>query len=1429
MSSTHTQNNPLNRVIIRNSSNQMKDGTTRNSPNQVKDEPAVAKGIDGVSQSSKQHNSKSKKTQSDPQWKSLRLDGDVRDRYWILYKSRLVAVSQESWVIANLPVIEYNGKKIKFREITRKFARRCAASAFVFKSQGLFDDICAAGKGVNNIFSLLQELGRSSALFSKLTSAVQGAEFLAGLSVDFFVDVLGALLDITNTFQNFDVCHVLRSCLSFYRVLNNIKKEFQPQGMESFVLSALTFILPPRIYELLRRMTTFSTARILDDTSMFHSFLGCIIEFITSCVELAPLPNRFKVEMLKFVNQLPFGPQHKLMEQMKQKLVEWRRNPGMLVSVSERLAIKTLEEEAKACDALQEWSRRSVVIKSLLEDFSQLVKSTLAYENASKKEPSCFIFSGKPGTMKSMIVSSILQALDETKYVHVVKAATDGKDFWDCYNSEKNVVMDDMGQMGISQWRLLINLVSTVKFPLDCAQANLKDTKFFSSDRIFVTTNEFEHLNGLAKNDCISDVRALWRRGYLFDFNVKRRDASLRGQFEFKYFDVDKNQFVSDFPEFFKKRFKLEPFFKVEEDTPRVEYLKWFIQIIKSFDLLKSEQFNESELTQSELSQLKEVKAEGALKDLWSQCKLSGLDFWVWITKKLVKEQLSTVLKQLVKSVSELVSLCFEFGVKAVSSRLTQTLLLDLFWGLIKSFIGYLIYTLCIKKIMKWKAQGNTDSFQKGSSSFVSTPVSTLISKVQSQVYPVAVIKEDGGEYLVHGIVSGHCIILPSHAVAKPKGRLILYRDKINNHKLLDQISYIEVLRVVSEDLSVVQLDMAMMTPFKNLSHLFFEESLLAQDVWLVNIAGKVPLESMRVNYHSNSPVIYTATLEGLKGFSYNISPSMCEFYTMQQEGLCGSAIVDGVRGVLGMHVAGMQGVMGVAIRWSCATRKQIKEILLEDKRNFILPSVSDRVLKDFSGIKLDYPTFQHVPSKSTIVPSPLYGIFPVSRVPSDLSKYGYHTVKDVGKKSFKEVAAVNELELSFAQKVLNRIIPTYKERTNFEVIKGSEYVAGINKDSSNGFACLKTKKDYIDFDKGTCLPHFESQLIQFELDLLNGEVDIAKMVNAETVKDECRNIEKEREPRSFRVSTLHTQFLTKKFTMDMVEKLIKDKWMNQIMVGVNPYNDWSNIYSELKSCECVWAGDVGKWDGSMLPQAQTAIIEVMLDKYKGKNKEVLKTLLMSIPFGIVAMQDDTYMTNHSMPSGNFLTAIFNSLVNKFYTAMWFFRNSEDPTVDGFFSQVVDFVYGDDKLNGVRANSDRLNALTMLEFFESIGMNFTRADKSKVINKSEDLSEVSFLKRTFVYHTKLGRVMCPLDTRTLFSTLSWVDSRKDQTLVMQDKLHAFQRELFLHEELDLQEHLTQICKERGVLFKPLSEDYLLDLFVHSEVNFKNFYGSFTAF
>jgi hypothetical protein len=295
---------------------------------------------------------------------------------------------------------------------------------------------------------------------------------------------------------------------------------------------------------------------------------------------------------------------------------------------------------------------------------------------------------------------------------------------------------------------------------------------------------------------------------------------------------------------------------------------------------------------------------------------------------------------------------------------------------------------------------------------------------------------------------------------------------------------------------------------------------------------------------------------------------------------------------------------------------------------------------------------------------------------------------------------------------------------------------------------------------------------------------------------------------------------LTKKCFGKMVKKIVKERWFNEIMIGLNPFSEWPKLYQRMQGGRC-WGGDIGKYDKCMRVQVQILVAEKILQYYKGSLLQAARNVLLNIAHNVVIVNDDSWILTHSLPSGCWLTAIFNSLVNRVYTAMWYYRemknNGQKPDFMQFHNHVSDPVYGDDRLNRCidPKFKEFLNAITMEKFFNSLGMDMTDSLKGKIVTPFQPVEDLTFLKRYFRLHPEIGNITCPLDLRTVYSTLSWIDSSKeDVDLVLRDKINAFQREMFLHYSL-YEENikiLENACLNRDIPFSLLPKSYLIKLY-----------------
>lgn len=1340
-------------------------------------------------------------------------------------------------------------------------------------------------------------------------TALGSASCLKSLK-DMLFNVISTLVNCTRLINEFSFMNLLSTLLDFYRCINTTYT-FAAQSADALLLSAASLFMPTRIFEFFKRITVFTNIKFLDDPSNFYDLIVTVLDFIDASLEKVPFGKGFIDGLRDGLNGLRnYVTYFKFMKLVKM-CDDLTRSPRIATNHVFRQSFNDLKKQIDNDHAFTEWTKRS---NTLVEGKAKIVRSTkilAAYESGMRLEPSCFVFEGPPGCNKSVLLNGVISASKESVYFHSVKSMMDGKDWYDAYNNETIFAMDDVGQQGVSQWRTIINMVSPVKLPLDCAEASLKDTKFFTSEKILVTTNNFSELQGLTKADCITEITALWRRASVFKFCVNRRGEKLEGEIQFKTFQFKKPEgFVNEFPEDVSNYLKtqkidLAPTFKVTYDMPdaHARIIAWMLDIIEVTTDVKHEQkthnehatntvlvnsfrkvgngaFVDAKDTINTKFSVKPVKKDDApmtskeankkfapqvmgddIKDGILLSTISAIydsavdsltssdsdedysddenvprfkpfwsasDFGNGFKQKFPKGRFENIpdmnedypyVPEPITPRQRFLSFFKVFGEVILT---TGRDLITSLWGVLTTMdlitsiavsivIIFIIYSIVALvngqkrevsvKPLAWQSQGGG--------------LHPSVAFVAKNVYPI-VIHNNGVDYTGVGLVSGHHIITVGHGILSKAVYISIFKDQLRTSPLFDHCKYELVYLDAQSDTAVLRSVLNMATPFKNISkHIHGMREKINTDLYFV---GDMifPMHSIATN-EKYSDVYQFKNAEGK--VVQNSFGEKDFFYKYQRQGLCGSAIFDVANGILGIHVAG-DGYTntGIAIAWSDEVKNTLHDILEKDTSFILDVEISKKVEEGFSGIKLDQKMHLSTPKATKMIPSPIYGVFPVTREPPDFQKYGPHTVKDVGKKSFKRIKNVVYEEVAFAKKIISSIVDDFYDLTEEEVVGGNEYLAPLNKDSSNGYGCLKAKEEYINFAEKKFTPKFKEELDTLIAGIENGKIGIEDLMWTESLKDEIRDVEKAGVPRSFRVSRIHMQVLTKMCFGDMVQNLIKTRKFHGISVGINPFKEWETMHELLLKCvRRFFSNDLKVFDGGMLAQVQTEVDIVLMEKYKGRYPKVVALLLAALVYCLVAMNDDLYMTNHSMPSGSFLTAIFNSLVNKFYKGMWYYRYAIDKTVHGFFHNVLDFVYGDDTLNGIYSETEvDLNAITMKEFFDSIGIECTTAQKGPVVKKYDELKDITFLKRSFVFHRGLGKIVCPLDLSTIYSTLSWCSEDKDVNDVLQDKIHSFQREIYLHEDLYEEgiKVLEEKCKEANIMFKKLPISYIKQLYLN---------------
>lgn len=1182
------------------------------------------------------------------------------------------------------------------------------------------------------------------------------------------------------------------------------------QSWSGLVMSLISFGVPQSIIDIVKRMSLFTSAKVMDDFSLFHQLINACMDTLSSFVEHIGFSDNVIVKQIRDYGKALLE-HHMLLADLRSLYKRLDRDRKLFSDSEVRKKIFSLANSMSNNVVLLDWAKNSPSVAAEMGKIRELQKLALAYENNSRPEPVCMAFEGPPGVFKSTIMSMMLTALNKSVYSHQVKSLMDGKDFYDQYDNQDIMLMDDLGAGGDSQFRFLVNLISPIKYPLDCASEKLKDTKFFTSEAVLFTTNRFSTIRATTASSGIADLNAVKRRVMLIDFSKVTRkpgDDWITGNVTANEFSLEDNEYVP------LRSLNIPA---VCDVTNKTRFVGWLCAIYEKSVAMKKQYDNANELDEDTVTAIRDaarewqmdVQAPGAPGDT-PHFSLGFLQHGLEVCRSLVTERIE-YLSAYVPPVRTM----YDNFVNSASSISTDAIFWGTIIGITAGMMAYTVYytgyTQELDTMQLQKEQDLRNLVVTGN---------TMAETIAKQTFFVEFIDGQGKKEKATGTISGHYIIAPWHA-AKDCVRVSVL-SKVADCRLIDNAPVTRVYTSFASDLVILKIPETLIVPFKSLSKVFNYNCNTMRGHTLITPFGCLPVHK----HSAGTSVVY------LNGMFLSFDEFNSFPYAFTMPGLCGSMLLDNVTGVIGAHVAGNE-EYGRALLWEDNIKEEILNVIRNDK--FLL----DVDIKDNgklpSGVQLNADYKQFTPKNTKMIPTHLIQMqIPMTKEPVDLVKYGPHTVKDVAKKSYEKVREIQDTELNFGLDYLDTLIEPFFKLTEQETVAGFDRVAKINMDKSTGIGCNKDRSVYINKEKGEFTPVLQQEISNLRKNVLEDEfVNLDLWIAKETLKDEIRPLSKDREPRSFRVLRFPINVLCKQYTGSMVNNIINKKFSNGVMIGINPYAEWNDLHNVVtKHSKGIIAADIKKFDGGMLPQVQHGVVNIILKKFIAKqgnekeheqDKEVLRAILHSFIVNPVAVNDDVYLTTHSMPSGCYLTAIMNSMVQKVYTAMWYKHQVPEGTVTSYKKDVYDAVYGDDKLCSIRNKEDVLNALTMRDYFQQIGLDLSTADKQVITQPFDKWSEVNFLKRRFLYHPLLKKIMCPLTDDTFHAMLAFADSSKNYDEVIEGKIRSYQHESFLREDHEM--NMFKLNVFLGMYddtYPLLGDEELLYMFKHNEVEYMTY-------
>jgi len=280
-------------------------------------------------------------------------------------------------------------------------------------------------------------------------------------------------------------------------------------------------------------------------------------------------------------------------------------------------------------------------------------------------------------------------------------------------------------------------------------------------------------------------------------------------------------------------------------------------------------------------------------------------------------------------------------------------------------------------------------------------------------------------------------------------------------------------------------------------------------------------------------------------------------------------------------------------------------------------------------------------------------------------------------------------------------------------------------------------------------------------------------------------------------------------YFLDIVTYIQKSPCSKPVSVGIDVHSlDWTELYMRLnKHNASVLSGDFSNYDGNLPKELGDKVLEFINDWYDDGevNRNVRKLLFEHIFHSYHILYDIVYRLAKGNPSGNPLTAIYNSLCNMIILFIVL-------TYD-FQHKVTDYeiaVYGDDNIittNDIRVTIDSVAECIQKRFL----MEYTHCSK-KVFTGRDTLDTITYLGRKFVKEDSLYRA--PLDMRTIIECTYWCRSEM-RNAVLLSTVQSY--------AIEMSHHGKEVFYERTDKLRRAVMEHAPDLIDHLDIKPYSYY------
>lgn len=634
----------------------------------------------------------------------------------------------------------------------------------------------------------------------------------------------------------------------------------------------------------------------------------------------------------------------------------------------------------------------------------------------------------------------------------------------------------------------------------------------------------------------------------------------------------------------------------------------------------------------------------------------------------------------------------------------------------------------------------------------------------------------------------------------RTKDRPVVYEITVS-----DIFAGSEPTSLEQNDLVLVQMPRTFQM-HRNIVDNFVSDSTVSKMRNTIDISMLCPSFERLTEVQTHAKFVDNKRVNDIDGTQYTVRQSFVYTGVQSKRGDCGSVVaylnsMIPKEKVLGLHIAGNTqsgiGYCGLVTR----------EMLIDALKHFKFDTVEEEMAEVQSDMYFDSGQFTfinkrdktpRVPTKTTLTRSKLYGAyddlfepneqpFPINLIRSpEVTKqmFDKYWVKKVNNISYTEEAdSVLDWLYGTSHIDMEKRLYTFEEAC--EGITGSRFMA-LDRSTSSGYPYnldVRTSKKSYFFGNGERFDFGRPQALKLREDVFdyinNCAVGHRKpQLYSDFPKDELRSKAKVAALDMRAISGANCVLLIamRMYFGDFVHWLVSNNVVNGSTIGTDPRSDeWHVLATKLlEKNEYVNAGDYKAYDGSLTPSLLWSVLDLINKWYGDSYSNIRRLMWFEIVFSRHIFDGVVFEWLGSMPSGNPMTAVINTIANHLLMRKaWNMMNIPDD-----FNQCVYLVVnGDDNIfSVVPLYADTYNEFTIIEYLAEQGMTYTAENKSTNSNYvRRKITEVEYLKRSFVFNPELNKWMGPLRLAKVLEMPYW--TRKHDDDITKEKIEDCLTEL----------------------------------------------------